>query len=226
MYWLVDFDDTLVSGLLTWGLERGFPHFVAAHQLPCDEEQLKQLLYAAQEISDNIVDPRPLLDNIFLEMGWPQSLEGEFFDLLQADYRPTLFPETLTFLQKLRQNNQKAYLLSNNPRSTNVARSLGIGDYFVSIFTSQTFTGHPRKPSRLLWESILSQQSEIDPEQTVIVGDDPWSDGLFADNCNLSCWLLDRHERFMAMRAQKTYRWVQSLLGIVVPDSYSGSQDG
>jgi FMN phosphatase YigB (HAD superfamily) len=67
-----------------------------------------------------------------------------------------------------------------------------------------------------MWDYIVRQNLDIDPENTIVVGDDPWSEGSFAATCGLHCWIVDRMDRFSTLGDTSTYQRVRSLLEIPV----------
>jgi len=79
--------------------------------------------------------------------------------------------------------------------------------------------GSQPKPHRSLWDYVTARQPIPRGYTPVIVGDDPWSDGAFAVNCGVACWLVDRRNRFAAHPNRQQFRWVASLLDISLSDN-------
>jgi FMN phosphatase YigB (HAD superfamily) len=215
--WLLDFDDTLVRGGITWALEVAFPALIRDHRLPFDRARFDQLILAAQERGSLEADPRPILDSLFTDMGWPAALGEQFLQDLITTYRPHVYDDAWTFLGRLNVAGHHAYIVSNNPRSPALAHKLGLADLVVQVLTQSICPGSLPKPDRSLWDHVQTLIEPPVPEDSVaIVGDDPWSDGVFAENCGLSCYIVDRSQRFRAMYGAKNYRWVSSLSEIPV----------
>lgn len=216
--WLIDFDDTLASGNLTWAAQYAFPKFVREHQLNYDQQQLGSVMLHLQERKHQNVAIQALLNELFETMQWPIDLQHILMQDLTTNYRPTLFDDVLPFLQRLRQHNRRVFILSNNPHTLESVGTLGIGHYVDRIYTPYNAPNTNPKPHPSLWTHILSDMGDIDPATTTIVGDDPWSDGSFADSCGLSCWLVDRSGRLTGKVNANTWRWVRSLNDIIVHD--------
>ena len=217
--WFLDFDDTLASGVTTWGLKYALPRLIDEYQLPYDPQQLQQAVLTAQEQSNLVIDPRPLIRDLFETLGWPQHLQAMLMNAVQSGYRPELFPDTIPFLQRLQNRAQPVYIISNNPATPDVVRHLGIVGYIRQIFTPKLCPGTQPKPHRSLWDYIVALDEELGRSTAVFVGDDPWSDGAFAEACGLPCWMVDRDERFVSLRAQTRLQWVGSLLDISIDGS-------
>ncbi len=216
MNWFLDFDDTLASGAATWALTDAIPRLVEANRLPYNEGRFQSAFTAGQQRANQEQDPLPVLHDLFQSMGWPHELEMQFFNSLQRSYQPELFDDTLIFLARLLDSGQYIYVLSNNPRSPDLVTKLGIGEYIHRVLTPERCPGTQGKPHPGLWEYIVSHDADIARRKSVIVGDDPWSDGAFAGQCGLPCWLVDRLNRFGAWDGKLPYRRVRSLLEIPI----------
>ena len=219
MNWFLDFDDTLASGAATWALTDAIPRLVEANRLPYDERRFQTVFTVGQQRANQEQDLAPLLHDFFQSMGWPRDLEMQFFNSLRQNYHPELFDDTLVFLARLRDSGQYSYVLSNNPRSPDLVTKLGIGEYIHQVLTPERCPGTQGKPHPSLWEYVVSHYPDIVSRESVIVGDDPWSDGAFAGKCGLPCWLVDRMNRFGAWDGTLPYRRVRSLLEITVAAS-------
>lgn len=217
--WLLDFDDTLVRGGITWALEDAFPALIREHGLPFNQARFDRLVLAAQERGSLESDPRPLLNSVFGGMGWPEALGEPFLHTLITNYQPQVFDDAWTFLDRLDAAGHRAYIVSNNPRSPALAHKLGLAERVVQVLTQSICPGSLPKPDRSLWDHVQTLLDGSVPEGGVaIVGDDPWSDGVFAENCGLPCYIVDRGQRFRALHGGKTYHWVRSLLDIPLGD--------
>lgn len=215
--WIIDFDETLASGSITWALEQEFPKFIAAHQLPVDFTRLNALVLELQEVASQHSSPGPLVARLFSEMGWREDLQDEFLKSLFGSYKPTLFEDTLPFLERLRQRKDQVLIVSNNPRTLDQVPVLALQDYFLGVYTPSNSPGTLPKPDRSLWEYVRGSHTNIDPQHTIVIGDDPWSEGAFAEACGLQCWIVDRLDRFATVSEGKRYGRVRSLLDIPLP---------
>ena len=64
--WLLDFDETLASGNITYALQYAFPKFIRDHNLKPDPERLKRITLELQErATTGGIDPAPLLTSTF-----------------------------------------------------------------------------------------------------------------------------------------------------------------
>lgn len=212
--WIIDFDETLARGSITWALEKEFPKFIAVHQLPVDVARLNALVLELQEVASQHSSPAPLVGRLFNEMGWREDLQGEFLKSLLGSYKPTIFDDTLPFLDLLRERNDRILIVSNNPRTLEQVPILALQDYFLGVYTPSNCPGTQPKPDRSLWEYVRGNHPEVDPQRTFVVGDDPWSEGVFAEACGLECWIVDRLDRFAVVSVGKRYKRVRSLLEI------------
>jgi FMN phosphatase YigB (HAD superfamily) len=149
-------------------------------------------------------------------MNWPHELAQSLLDDLFLNQKPALFDDALPFLERLLERRERILVVSNNPRTPQHISLLQIEPYIQQIVTPHTCPDTLPKPHRSLWEYIVAHETDIDPETTFVVGDDPWSDGAFAEDCGLECWLVDRLGRFSELYAQKPYRWVRSLSEILI----------
>lgn len=216
--WILDFNGTLATSGITWGLRHAFPRLIQEHQLPYDATRFEQAALVAQERGSQETDPRPLLHDLFETMGWPHELEAPLLKDIMTNYQPELFEDALPFLERLRQHGHTICIVSNNPISTDNIQRLDLAHYINHIVTPNSYPGSQPKPHRDLWDQMLNEYPQMQQQPSVVVGDDPWTDGLFAENCNLPCWIIDRMNRFTALHTQKPYQWVQSLLDIPLTD--------
>ena len=213
--WFLDFDDTLAKGGLTWALEVSLPNFIREHQLVYDEAHLKQTMLDLQQQASQNPNPMPLLHQLFVQVGWNTDLEMNLLNDINANYRPTLFEDTLPFLERLKANGQAIYVLSNNPTAPRLLEAVNLTSYITKVFTPKSFEGALRKPHRSMWDFILGAHDDITVENSVMVGNDPWTEGAFAQSCGLPIWLVDRTQRFTHLYDQSPFRWVGSLMDIV-----------
>ena len=214
--WLVDFDETLASSNITWAFQKAFPKFVQEHRLNTDNERLANVMLALQERASQDPNPDPLLQELFVLMDWPVELMQPLLDDLFQNYQPAPFADTLPFLEHLHAKNERIFIVSNNPRTPKHVNLLKLESLVERVITPKTDPELQPKPHRSMWDYIIANEADIDPQNTIVVGDDPWSDGPFAEACGLDCWLIDRMNRFSELYSQKPYFWVRSLAEVQI----------
>jgi FMN phosphatase YigB (HAD superfamily) len=215
--WFLDFDDTLVKGGMTWILEYGIPKLIDEHQLPYDQETFLQAIASAQDEAVHSLDSMAILRRLFKGLGWHDP--RHYYQLLQdmqENYYPVLFEDTLVFLEYLHVLRHNVYIISNSLTAPRLVNEMELTPYIREVFTPGKTGGTQRKPHRSIWDFIVANHPVITPETSRMVGNNPWTDGAFADNCGLSFWLLDRMYRFTDMDGQEPYRRVSSLIDIPV----------
>jgi FMN phosphatase YigB (HAD superfamily) len=217
--WLLDFDDTLASGPVTWGYQRALPQFAAAHNLALDPDALAEGLLIAQEQAAVSTDLVPILDQFFARMGWPKALQQTLLQDVQENYAPELFEDTLAFLERLRRAGQTVFVLSNNPRAPRHVERLGLGALIDEVVTPHMLAGAGPKPERSLWDQLVQRFPFVQADCAVVVGDDPWSDLAFAQVCQVRAWLVDRHDRFGGLALDSGVRRVTTLDAVVLDAS-------
>ena len=158
----------------------------------------------------------PLVHELFEQMEWSEDLIAPLLNDLFQNYQPAPFADALPFLEQLQKRQEPIYIVSNNPHTPDHASLLGLESLVVRVITPKAYPELQPKPHRSMWDYIVANETDIDPQNAVVVGDDPWSDGLFAEACGLDCWLIDRMSRFSQFYAQKPYYWVRSLAEIQI----------
>ncbi len=197
--WFLDFDDTLASGSTTWGWKHALPRLIRDHRLPFDSARFQRATLAAQAQVAAGAGLEPVIAELFQAMEWPGALgQALITDVLTA-YEPELFADALPFLDRLRAARHAVYIVSNNPRSVAQAQRLGVAPYITRFFTPDAHADGLAKPDPRLWAHIVAEAEGVTARSSVIVGDDPWTDGAFAEQCGLACWLVDRDQRFGAL---------------------------
>lgn len=209
--WLIDFDDTLASGNMTWALREAFPKLIQTHRLAYDPARLNHILLDLQARANESEPLDVLLRELFEGMGWPRALERGFLDDLMTGYQPELFDDSLPFLRRLKDSGQRVIILSNNPRALDNATALGITPYVDAVYTPYSLPDMQPKPHRSLWDYVVAEHLDVAPELARVVGDDPWSDGAFAAACGLPCWIVDRAGRLREPVEANGWYWVRSL---------------
>lgn len=211
-HWVIDFDETLASGVITWALDFAFPKLIAEHRLPFDDAAFHVALMDAQERAARRADPRVLLRELFTAMGWSAELEMPLMQDVTTNYRPALFKDALPFLKALRDQDQTVFIVSNNPHSVAAVDALGIRPLVADVLTPKSAPDLAPKPDLSLWRLLTARHPEVTAETTAIVGDDPWSEGEFAVGCGARCWIVDRKGRFADRRDRFSVGWVRTLV--------------
>jgi FMN phosphatase YigB (HAD superfamily) len=215
-YCLLDFDDTLAVGPMTWGIEQFLPDLMARHGLTADADRLDAALLRAQESAAARFDESRILDDFLTDLGWPEPLRAELAAAARADFAFTLFPDTVPFLTSLRDRGIRIFVVSNNNRCPRIAGELGIADYIEAFFTPRMDPAYRPKPDRSLFDAVRAAVTDLGPENTVMVGDDPWSDGAFAAAVGLPCWIVDRRDRYGSLALAPHIVRVASLAQVLV----------
>lgn len=193
MEWFIDLDDTLTISPTTWAIQSVLPRLLRQHQLPYTDELLYEALLRSQEQAALAFDETQLIDTLFRLMGWSESVKAVLRQEVQDHYMPMLFEDARPFLQRMKAAGQHLYVVANNNQTPRIAEALGIAVYVDDIFTPQRCGAARGKPQREMWDFICKQ---VTSENPVMVGDDPWSDGAFADACDFPCVLVDRWDRY------------------------------
>ena len=216
-HWFIDFDETLATSGITWGLKYAFPRLIKEYHLPFDAARFNQAVLRVQaQDSQAGGDPRPLLDMLFEAMQWPKALAPALLDDIYHNYQPELFEDAIPFLEQLQARGDAVYVVSNNPISPQNVEALKLKRYVSLIVTPKLYPGSQPKPHRSLWDAIRRTQPEIEAENSAMVGDDPWTDGVFAETCGMACWIVDRMDRFQNLDETASYRRVRSLSDIPI----------
>jgi HAD superfamily hydrolase (TIGR01549 family) len=203
MVWILDFDDTLALGPNTWAFETVLPELIKQHQLPYEPDLFASVMLKAQEQSNLTGDDEAILDYVFGTLGWPDSLKKDLVHRVFNEYQPVLFADTLPFLERMK--GQTLIIVSNNNYAPHIAQGLGIAHYFKAIITPKS-SGKRSKPHADMWDAVVELVGE---ENLVMIGDDPWSDGLFSQGREASCFILDRLNRYTNL--DLPYQFVPSL---------------
>ena len=212
MHYLLDFDDTLVLGPNTWAFQEVLPDLIRSNDLPYDKALFDEVTLKAQQQANEDVSEDELLDSLFETLNWPDKLKSELIHRIYNGYQVHLFEDTLPFLDKLRKQGDKLYLVTNNDYAPQLVESLGIADYFAAIITPK-LSGVAAKPRRDMWDVLQTEHSL--QGDIVMIGDDPWSDGSFAQKIGIPCWILDRLSRYSSLYDELPYQWAQSFEDIV-----------
>lgn len=214
--WLLDFDETLATGNISYAMQYAFPKFMREHNLKPEPERLQQVLLDVQKRASQVFEPMPLIEVLVEGMGWSPELVQPLFEAVWVVMTPELFPDVLPFLERLQARGKRVLIVSNSARTPEQIAVLELMPLLNGVFTPKTSPNTLPKPHRSLWDYVMTQHIDLTPETAVMVGDDPWSDGAFADACGLPCWIVDRTNRYEKIREQTSYRWVRSLAEIPV----------
>ena len=213
MHWLLDFDDTLVLGPNTWAFQEVLPELIRSNNLPYDKALFDDVTLKAQQQANEDVSEEELLDSLFKTLNWPDKLKSELIHRIYNGYQPHLFEDTNPFLDKLRKRDDSIYLVTNNNYAPQIAENLGILNYFDAVITPKQ-AGVRAKPQRDMWD-VLQAKYALEGD-IIMVGDDPWADGSFAQNIGIPCWILDRLGRYTSLHDELPYQWAQTFEDIVL----------
>jgi FMN phosphatase YigB (HAD superfamily) len=223
---LLDFDDTLAVGPLTWGIETFLPEVMARHGLTPDRARLDAALLAAQEMSATTYDDSEVLASFLAGMDWPQDLWADLEVGMRFEFTFSLFDDTLPFLQQLRERGVRAFVVSNNDRSPALAAELGIAEHVAGFITPSMQESLRPKPHPSMFDALRERLPDLDPATTVLIGDDPWSDAAFADACDLPCLLVDRARRYRGLTLAGRITFVDSLAAVMMTLGPGADQQG
>lgn len=209
--WLLDLDDTLQVGPLSWAAVNVLPEMARQLDRPLDPMRFEEGYARAQDLFNAGADDSMLAEALFRALDWPLALLPTVIERFHRDYRPALFDDTLAFLDNLTTRGCALYILSNNKHAPYVVDALRLGQYFTEILTPKT-CGVTGKPTPALWHS-LQTRTGFTAAETVVVGNNLRTDGAFSKNCGLDCIIVDRYNRYAA--ASGAHRIVRSLHEIV-----------
>jgi len=212
---LLDFDDTLAVGPITWGIERFLPEVMARHGLKPDQERLDAALLTALEMSAAAFDDSQVLSSFLAQMDWPAELSADLEVGFRFEFAFTLFDDTLPFLRHLRDRGVRAFVVSNNDRSPELAAQLGIAEYVAGFVTPSMQEALRPKPDPSMFDAVRTHLPDVSPANTVLIGDDPWSDAAFAAACGLPCLLVDRARRYRTLTLAGHVTFVDSLAAVL-----------
>jgi FMN phosphatase YigB (HAD superfamily) len=211
---LMDFDDTLAAGPLTWGTEKFLPSVMARHGLTPDQARLDAAVVTALEKSAAHVEDDEVLTGFLADMGWPQELRADLAVGMEAEFAFSLFDDTVAFLRRLRKRGAKVFVVSNNNRSPQLAKKLGIAKHFAGFLTPAMQESLLPKPDRSMFDALRTRLPDLDPARTILIGDDPWADAPFAAASGLRCLLVDRARRYRALTLPDHVTFVDSLAAL------------
>lgn len=209
--WFIDFDDTLATGPTTWGLESALPKLIREHNLPFNQAQYDADVLIAQERTNREPDLQPILNDLFDSQQWPRELQLNLLSDIQRNYRPSLFPDAIEFLQTLQLKRKRVFILSNNPTAPDLAKPFGLDRFIEGYFTPKLCPGCLPKPDVSMWSCITHFDADVSVTNSAVIGDDPWSDAAFAQQCGLAYWIVDRKARFSNVAGLPRERLVTSL---------------
>ncbi len=214
MHLFLDFDDTLVSGMNTWALVNVLPDLIKEHGLPYDEDRYREGLIAALESASQNLDESRILDTLFAHLDWPDALKATLMTRVFGQFSPEAFDDTVAFLDRMKAAGHHLVIVSNNNHAGEIIDGLGLSGYFDAIFTPKISQVQRGKPAGDMWEYLDQQLENIDLSDAYFVGDDPFSDGAFADVRGIPCYIIDRTGLYTALYPNKSYHWVKSLAEI------------
>ena len=138
------------------------------------ENDAKYAHEASPEIEINDV-----FRDLYLRKGVTPAMElvihtGQFFRILSTEF-VKVYKGTEEMLSVLKEEGKKVYLLSNAQRifTEYEMHVLGIAKYFAGILISSDYK--PKKPDKRFFD-ILLQKYELDPKETLFIGNDSRTD--------------------------------------------------
>jgi FMN phosphatase YigB (HAD superfamily) len=148
-------------------------------------------------------------------MDWPQEMWADLAAGMRPGFAFSLFDDTLPFLRQLRAWGVRAFVVSNNDRSPQLAAELGIAEHLAGFVTPTMHESLRPKPDPSMFDAVRAWLPDVDPATTVLIGDDPWSDGPFAAACGLPFLLLDRARRYRGLTLPGRVTFVDSLAALM-----------
>ena len=214
MHWIIDFDDTLAVGPNTWALTRIIPDMVVQYDLTYNADHLNTVSLRAQQLANETNNEEVILREMFQALGWPPELQKELLTRMYQEYIPMLYSDTMPFLESLKATNDIVFIVSNNNRAPQLAETLGISRWVKDILTPERCDNAKAKPHSDMWDFMVSSGLISADIPVTIVGDDPWSEGGFADAAGQPCYIVDRLNRYHSLHREYKYFWCASLLEI------------
>jgi FMN phosphatase YigB (HAD superfamily) len=196
--WLLDLDDTLQVGPLSWATVHIFPEIIAQTGIKPERATFEAAYARAQEIYNAGGSNEVLGDEFFQILGWPVALKTAIIERFTKEYQPALFEDTPAFLDWAAGRGDRLYITANNKWARSVCQLLGISHYFAEILTPAD-SGVSGKPSPAMWEYLKARTGLTEDADVVLVGNNLTTDGAFARNCGLDCIIVDRYQRFADM---------------------------
>lgn len=215
-YYLLDFDETLVTSTITWGLEHSVPKLIQKYDLNLDEAMFSKLVIEAIKRTSAGDDVSTVAQDIFVKMNWQPSLYTELLNDVMSNYKPRVFDDVLPFLTMLRQAQKKVVIVSNNPRTAKTIPLLNLSPFFDAVVTPMDCMDQVHKPDIRMWDCVQGIIEINDLSDCLMIGDDPWSDAEFALRVGINYILVDRKSRFTSMPDYERFQWVKSLKDIAI----------
>jgi FMN phosphatase YigB (HAD superfamily) len=196
--WLLDLDDTLQIGPLSWASIHLFPDLIAQTGIK-PEKAVFEAAYARANDAYRLGGDNDVVgDEFFRVIGWSPDLKADVIKRFASGYRPALFDETLPFLEWAVGRGDTLYVVTNNNVARPICKALGLMPYVRDVLTPRdcNVTG---KPSTGLWDYLKANTGITENADVVMVGNHLTTDAAFARNCGLDCILVDRLDRFDAL---------------------------
>jgi FMN phosphatase YigB (HAD superfamily) len=196
--WLLDLDDTLQVGPLSWASLYVFPDIIAQTGIKPEKAVFEAAFARAHQLYNAGHTNDAMSDDFFRQIGWSPDLRTGVLERFASEYKPALFDDTRRFLDWTTLRGDKLYMTANNKWARAICGSLGISDYFAAILTPADLNV-ARKPDAAMWEHLKTQHGLTGGADTVVVGNELIFDSAFAKNCGLECIIVDRFDRFEDM---------------------------
>jgi len=214
-YWFLDCDETLVQSSYSWGMKVAFPNLMERHQLQFDRVKIEHAMNVVLQQTSDKSDILTITTAFFKELDWSNDWVNELLDDFRTNFKPSLFDDTIPFLEKLKKQNEVVSVISNNVHATNILKEVSIDAYMDYVITP-SICGCEPKPHISLWNYVKKVIPNIDIQNCIMIGNDKKIDGLFADRCGIHCCIIDRNRNSNTHPQDNKYQWVSSLLEISV----------
>ncbi|MBK8022534.1 MAG: hypothetical protein IPK19_14165 [Chloroflexi bacterium] len=215
--WILDFDDTLAIGPITWAIDVLLPEYLLANGLSVDVRTQNRALQRAQQAAAQDYNLTELIDSFVNDLGLPDamSLKVGMRQKVEASIDYALFDDTIPFLKRLAANRCTVMIISNNNRAPALATLLDIAQYTQRMLTPNICFNCKRKPDRSMFDYAQRLEPRLRADNTVVIGDDPWSEADFATACDLPCVIVDRRNRYQDVSLPPNVRRVRTLLELM-----------
>jgi len=165
---------------------------------------------------------KDVVHRVFTDVGMVESFDV-FFDQVYELFRDSrgwmLFPETREVLEALRSRGLKLGVVSNfDSRLYAVLKDLRILEFFDGV-TICSETGFAKPQPEIFRAATLSLK--VRPDRTLYTGDSLVDDYVAGRDAGLETWLLDRSDRYAAMKSVRRIATLRDLLTItgITPNS-------
>jgi len=159
---------------------------------------------------------KDIVHRVFTEVGLMEKFDV-FFDRIYDLFRDSrgwmLFPETRDVLESLRERGFKLGVVSNfDSRLYTVLKDLRILQFFDAV-TICSETGFAKPQPEIFRAAATSLK--VRPDRALYTGDSLVDDFVAGRDAGLETWLLDRSDRYAAMKSVRRIGTLRDVLTIV-----------